>query len=96
MFKKVFLRYGILITLGISSFNISCSSQKQADRAVEKIQNQQKKQKEKKQKYAKKENEQLIERHRKLQTKDVQKRMKKSRKKADRHNDGTRGFFLKR
>ena len=37
-----------------------------------------------------------IKRHNKIQSKDTRKRMKRDRKKAFRHNDNKREFFLKR
>ena len=47
-------------------------------------------------KLEKEERKKIREHHKRIQTKDVQKRMKKSRKSALRNNDNKREFFMKR
>jgi hypothetical protein len=65
----------------------------QSERKLRKLERKEAREKRKKEKAERKA---IKKHHKRIQTKDVQKRMKKSRKRAIRNNDNKREFFLKR
>lgn len=90
-----FIRSIIFILLGVFSLTATAQS-KRVEKTVENRQAQLEKQDEQKKAAAEKEQEMLKQKHIDMQTKAVQKRMKKARKKAKRYNDNKKEFFLTR
>jgi len=96
-FKSIFRTVGIISFLScVLVVEIPAQSAKKVEKTVNRRQEQLDKQKEGKAEQQKKEMETLKKKHYEMQTKDVQKRMKKSRKTAERNNRNKKGFFLTR
>ena len=94
--KKVLVRGIILFFMSVLGLNAQAQSAKRVEKTIERRENQLSKQKQEKEKGANKEMEARKQRHNDLQTKKVQKRMKKSLKKAKKNNENRREFFIKR
>ena len=88
LFKKLFLIsfFSFFLITPVVVFSQSASKQ---EKKIEKM-------KEKRMEEDLKLYQKAIKRHNKIQSKDTQKRMKKDRKHAFRHNENKREFFLKR
>lgn len=96
MRKNWFIPGIIFLFLCVFQLDAFAQSARKAEKQVNKRKEQLEKQSENKDSEKQAEIEAAKQRHLDIQTKEVRKRMKKSRKKADRYNKKKKGFFLTR
>jgi hypothetical protein len=96
MFKKLLLVLFIVCAVNVQSQNKGTGPQEPSAREEIRIRKQRKHEARERRKQEKAERKKVKEHHKRLQTKTVQKRMKKSKKTAIRNNEHKREFFMTR
>ena len=84
----------IIIVLLCLPLLLSAQEAEKGNRSIEKRKKELKKKEQEREKEEKAEYEALLKKHRDNQTKDVRKRMKKTKKRSTKHNENRKGFFL--